>query len=75
MSHHNNESTTISTYDHDDEKSINAAEKNTINQNNDVDIGIIEINPGVYHITNPVKYRKYLLSLDDTTEKTNNNKE
>ena len=73
MSHHNNESTT-STYDHDDEKSINAPEKDNINQN-DVDIGIIEIKPGVYHITNPVKYRKYLLSLDDTTEKTNNNKE
>ena len=75
MSHRNNESTTISTCDHDDEKSINAAEKNNINQNNDVDIGIIEIKSGVYHITNPVKYRKYLLSLDDTTEKTSNNKE
>ena len=73
MSHHNNESTT-STYDHDDEKSINAPEKDNINQN-DVDIGIIEIKPGVYRITNPVKYRKYLLSLDDTTEKTNNNKD
>lgn len=74
MSHHNNESTTISTYDHDDEKSIKDPEKDNINQN-DVDIGIIEIKPGVYSITNPVKYRKYLLSLDDTTEKTSNNKE
>ena len=70
MSHHN-ESLTTSIHD---DKSIKDPENDNINQS-DVDIGLVEIKPGVYCITNPLKYRKYLSRLDDTTEKTNNDKE
>lgn len=35
------------------------------NDDDDADIGIIEIKPGMYHITNSAKYRMYLSSLDE----------
>lgn len=70
MSHHN-ESLTTSIHD---DKSIKDPENDNTNQS-DVDIGLVEIKSGVYCITNPLKYRKYLSRLDDTTEKTNNDKE
>lgn len=43
-------------------------------QNVDEDTGIVETKKGVYRITNPIKYREYLLSYDANKKKCHDKK-